>query len=669
MLAHVNGRSLLRACLLSVVFFYMFAIPDPAAAISVTIGDGASTLSSSGGGFNLTLSSPAGQTHPMPLLSCTTRPCTVGFPSRVSPPLSTDRFEFRDNCKASSLDTSPLPVCSPTTQARVVKTDSSTDRIDLKGLQITARAGGVGRSIVVVFQSGANEFTTITSTSGSYPFAVTLAGTFTNRPPQTPATQGGAGGLTTSCPSPTSALTATQLASPCAQLTLKVNAVTANGLGSSGIATASVPCLNGSTTPCAAVGGLYNSTGSISTTDSASVTCGTTCTPVHAATLTAKFTAASQTLTLANSGIGAMSGLGVEDGGVEDLFYSLADELGGNIWISFRAGDELYRGVPLPPWTNETRHFTNNASIPISWEVQQGRLVGALGGVTLTSIATDAALPELERARNDSAYVAFIPEPRSLRWKDVAVLQLKYALTTSPPLSDSGDPRLGDLAFVDCPAATVGVFRIEVALRDKDDVTDVGRLVINLGNGGNLTANCGTLSNVNLVDEGGARVDPSFLSGSLASTNSMTVKQSQGKYGNLVVRSLTVVLDRGAGASNAADNYKVVLEQARVNESLATDTLVVVDPSSFVRVTDLARDGVTMLITRLSDNAEFLIPNSDIEIKGGKYVASVKVQTLGPGTGGTSYRVSLCLFGSTTDADNVPIHGRCIPTQGTLTLF
>lgn len=642
------------------------AVPSDASAdVRITITDGISTVSPTfpKPGFELSRTSVAGSTTALALLKCTSRPCIIFFPSGRETAQTGDTFRFRDACKASSdTTTTGLPTCPSATTAigatspvaRVVKTDSSTDRIDLKGLQITALAAGAFKTLTVIFETQQGDLATVSSSSGSYPFSVTLNGTYTRKPPQT---SGGSGGLTASCPNPDLGLTDTQLRTPCAKLSLQVNGVTANGTGLTGTATASIPCRNGTVNPCAAIGGSYSSTGSVNTTDSSSISCGTSCSPVHKATLSATFTAADQTLALINSGIGAMSGLGEEAGGLEDLFHSLADELGANFWVAFTAGTELYRAVPQPPWINETRHFPNYSVVPIVFELQQAQFVRATAGVTLTSIVNDAdKLTASEQARNQRSYAAFIAQPLRLQWKDVTWLTLTYQFITGN--SFSGDPRIGNLLFSDCAGSA---FRLEVALATKEGA-DVGSLIVNLGSQNKFSSGCAAaangLSGTNLVGNPDSRVDPSFLLGTLAGKCCMTLTQSQRKYGNLFVRSASVVVDQGKLPAVPARSYKVNLLEGVVNAASSSNSLVVA--GGYEEVTELPEDGRSIQITKLTGAPipPVVIDNDAIDNIGGQFRTHVPVQTLSPDPGGTTYRVDLCLFG-----------GRCVPMQGFLTLF
>jgi hypothetical protein len=322
--------------------------------------------------------------------------------------------------------------------------------------------------------------------------------------------------------------------------------------------------------------------------------------------------------------------------------------------VAFTAGTELYRVLPQPPWTNETRKFANNSVIPIVFELQQAEFVPANGGVTLTSIVTDGNLPPGEQARNDRSYATFIAQPLQLGWKDVTLLMLTYQFIVGK--SFSGDPRVGDLTFSDCAGAA---FRLEVALTTKDGV-DVGSLILNLGSQNQFTSGCAaaatTLSDSNLVDNRDSRVDPSRLLGQLASACCMTVKQSQGRYGNLFVRSISVVVDQGSSKTKA--NYQVNLVEGIVNGVSSTNSLVVA--GGYEQVTDLPVDGRSIVITKLTGIpiAPVVIDNDAIDNIGGQFRTHVSVQSLSPDVGGTRYRVDLCLFG-----------GRCVPLQGFLTLF
>ena len=225
-------------------------------------------------------------------------------------------------------------------------------------------------------------------------------------------------------------MTNTQLQTPCVRILLQINGITANGSGPSGIATASIPCKNGSVTPCATSGGSYSSTGSFSSTDASSISCGQTCSPVQKATFTAKFTAANQTLTLANSGIGALSTKSDENFGFVELLVALANELDdagspilANQWKPYTASaTELYKAVPLPPLLNNggklleiiVNLFLDHVKeIPLIFALKRGELVAAETrsepGIKLLSIGASSNLSATDLARYFRSYASFVP--------------------------------------------------------------------------------------------------------------------------------------------------------------------------------------------------------------------------------------------------------------------
>lgn len=640
--------------LLSLAFIALAAgVPVGALAdIKITITDGTSTVSPTNPkpGFNLSMPSPAGQTTTMHLLICSSRPCIVYFPSGLTSPQTGDIFMFRDACGPNPLPTCPTAPFNPTSQvARVVKTDSpSTDKIELKGLQVTALPGVIDKKVTVIFETESGDLATVPS--GSYPWVAALVGTFTKKPPHT---VGGNGGLTAACPNPDLGLTDPQLLNPCSRLWLGINGVTVNDIGPMAIGTVSIPCKNGRINPCARVGGGYYSTGTFNTYESASITFSTSTNPVHKAMLYEMiYKDKDQTHAVANSGIVAMSRLTEEEFGVEGVFYSLANELGGNFWVAFTAGNELYRAAPRI----EEAQKISDLEVPIAFELEQGNWLPVSKGVTLTSIVTDEALTITERARNNRSYASFIAQPMKLQWKNVNLLRLVYQVSVDD--SDSGDPRLGKLTFSDCVNAS---FRLRVALTSVDG-GDAGNLVINLGSAQQFTSGCATaaatLSGSNLVQNKDPRGDPSFLLEKFARPCCMTVKDSQAQaaYGNLVVRSVSVVVDQGWSNKPVA-NYKVNLLEAMVNGIKATPSLRVA--GNYKPLSDLPDDGRSMVITKLNGSqiAPIVIGNEAIQNDGSRLHTRVPVELLSPDPG-SRYRVDLCLFG-----------GRCVPNQGFFTLW
>ena len=387
--------------------------------------------------------SPANQNTSLELLDCS-HPCGVYFPSgtvafavdetKLTPPVAGDTFLFRDACGKG------LVACNAGTVARVAKTDASTDKVELKGVQITALTN-VTRKIRITFRTEPGDLKELNYSGGSYPFKVILQGKFTNKPPQ----EGGGEGLTTTCLNPNDDWEEGDLTDYCAMLTLTVNAKTADNVPPSATATSSLPCFNGSTVPCAPLNGTYLSDGYFNARDTGTLK--VSCTPLpckpkpyHRGTLRAVFAVPAQTLTLANSGIAGMSELTEEDGGIADLHYALApeleDELGRYFWVASAPRNELYRAHPRM----ESSYKKSAGQVPIVFNLLYADLAYPSSGVTLTSIADDDRLPPDERVSNDRSYASFIAQPSALQWRNVKDLTLRYAVVTGE--SFSGDPRL-----------------------------------------------------------------------------------------------------------------------------------------------------------------------------------------------------------------------------------
>jgi hypothetical protein len=106
------------------------------------------------------------------------RPCTVYFPSKSrTPDPANDRFAFSDACGVGH---PTLPDCDDLTIARVIKTDSSTDNVEVSGLQIKALKQNTETWIKLVASTGGMQGG---SNSGSFAFSAILSGTFTTLPP------------------------------------------------------------------------------------------------------------------------------------------------------------------------------------------------------------------------------------------------------------------------------------------------------------------------------------------------------------------------------------------------------------------------------------------------------------------------------------------------------
>lgn len=472
------------------------------AVIWLTITDNSSTHSPANpiAGFATTMGTTPGTTTTMPFFTCTTHPCVVNFPNNT--------IRFRDACgvppRLPNCPSAPIGLNSQGA-ARIIKyEDPSTQKIELKGLQITDTLAGP-RKVTVSFGTTARDFNPVPA--GSYPWAVVLSGTFTKHPQQFLT---GPGGLTASCP-PTYP---TPPAVPaCARLRLQINGSDVDLSRPLQIRTVSIPCSNASgyISPCGP-GNSYNTDGSFTSTLMGNAWFPATTDPVQQVDVAdVNFTAPDQTFAPINSVVMALSRRTEQDFGVENLFYSLADQLGGNYWVYFSAASNSY----LPPKE----------------------------GVTLTSIVSDKSLSPLDQARNDRSYASFIAEPLTLQWQDVRSLALAYDFVVGT---------FHNLTFSDCAN---GSFYLRVALVSKDD-TDPVEVKIYLGSTDNFRSGCdkAELSGVNLIKE---RPDDIRVAGG------MTINQSQVKYGKLYVRSISVVVDQGGPEPIA--NYMVRLYNVRVN--------------------------------------------------------------------------------------------------------
>jgi hypothetical protein len=525
--------------------------------------------------------------------------------------------------------------------ARVIKTDSSTDKIELKGLQITKINNNTMRKVTVTYWTD-SDFTTVTS--GTYTWVASFIGDFTRARPQ----QGGTPLLTTSCSDPNGP-GPIQWIPPCARLRLFVNGNEKNDWGPDGTKAVAIPCKNGQFNPCARFGGKTASSGTFDTYETKSYAT-PNFDPQHTAILhEATFTVAEQTLVLKNSGVVAMSNVKDEEFGVEDVFYSLADELGGNSWVHFSQGSEGYRAVPEISGGKVT-----DPQIRIAFGLEQSELVPANKGVTLTSIVTDPMLRPLEQARNDRSYVSYIAPLMKLTWDEVTKLILEYDYVAAPAFSD--DTRIGKLKFSDCAH---GSFRVRVALVSRDGL-DAGTLNIYLGSTEQFKAGCAAvnLSKKNLMsetDDSAPRVDATTLHGKFTGPCCMTVKESKAAYGELYVRSISVVVDQG-GVKPIAD-YKVELSDASVNGIGIRKFLLV--PGKLKPVDYVPTEGRSIVITKLTGAAlaPLLIDNAAIIVSKNQLQATVPISELAPDQPENKYRVELCLLG-----------GLCIPDQATFTV-
>jgi hypothetical protein len=662
------GKFLVSVCC-ALAFLASATMSD--ARIFVKITDGTNTVDGlvtpTKGGLVLRKDSPASTgtadvTDVLNVLTCATRPCKVYFPSgNVHPaaPLTTDTFIIED---VSS------PALSP---VRVEKFDSgaSADRASFKGAKITSRVAG--RTLVITYGTQTGDLRPITSTSQSYTGTAALTGTFKTS----------TGLKATGC---NAGLTATDVSVSCVKLSLALNGTIVNGAGGSGVATVAVPCSNSTTgspspasvNPCGTNGSYISSLGSFTgVNDSTSLSCPNTCSPTQVGTVTAKFTGANEVLQLTASANGGMSNVGDSEGGIEEIFLTMADELGVNRWVSFTAVNELCKFMPKAPTTNDTRNVTNNSTLPINGEKHCGFLVAAVNGIDLVSIIDPAEgdLAGSSIARNDASRVGFLPEQGQLQLKNISALRLFYDVIEGP--SSSGNSTLGDLNFTDCKD---GSFRVEFEVRDNQD-NPAGIVKVYLGNDiltqykNDCVGFDPGITGVDLVANPDARVDISGLTGNLASTVPITFTQLKlAPIGNLRVRKMSVIVDHGQDTSQFA-NHKVVFKDGTIVTPAGTfsaaASLQVV--TGFTRVTDLSTNGVSFVIEKLTGQNPGIVKvirSANIEITGGKYTTSVNVNEIQPESG-KEYTISLCINGAeeTSAPANAPV-GICIPDQAFFTL-
>jgi len=251
------------------------------------------------------------------------------------------------------------------------------------------------------------------------------------------------------------------------------------------------------------------------------------CPQVHQALLTTAFNGTDQTLTIIQ-GIAILSLLADEEFGVENLGHALAQTSERDFWVGFSAA----------------LHESADALL------------------TLSSIAADNTLPKPERLRNNRSYASFIARPNKLRWAGVKQLLIDYKVILDS--SPSGDPRLPELKFSECANNS---FYIKVDLTSDADKSP-RFLIIRLGSeNDDFKSGCSlaSLSTSNIILDTKPRVDAS----SLGQPKLMSVGDSQKRYGDLYIRSISVVVDRGTPQTNA--NYKVRLYRAMVNDVALSD--------------------------------------------------------------------------------------------------
>ena len=495
--------------------------------IWVTISDG-TVLHAPGSyqpGFATTMPTTQGTTATMALLPvpnsiCTQRPCKIPFST----------FQFRDACRQKGGTTElRLPECpvDPLDQdsqgaARITKyEDPSNLRVVLKGLQVIAQPNLTARQVTVSYGTEKDkDFQSVQA--GDFAWTVTLSGNFTKRPLQSPL---GSGDLTGSCPDPN---TNPPTDNACARLELWINGVTADSTRPAQIRTVSIPCSNSyGTNPCGAGNAYQKTAGAFTSELSGLRRFNDPVIPFLRMDLSGvNFTLKDQTFASMSSAVIAMSRVTVDQFGVESLFYSLADERGGDYWVYFSP--------------------VSNSFFPDK------------EGVTLTSVRLEKAT-KLDQTKASRSYASFIAKPLQHRWGDVRKLQFDYEVVVGP--SDSGYPEPDKLEFSDCINGSLYVLVNLVMKTGKGGEQNAEKLKIYLGSADkNFKGGCEqaakNLSHFNLIKNDEPRVD-----------GVMTVKQSQDKYGDRYIRSVSMVVEQVAATPA---HFKVRLYSAKVgNDKLA----------------------------------------------------------------------------------------------------
>jgi hypothetical protein len=635
------------------------------AKIFVNISDGTNTLNAQlsttvpfvKGGLRLSQASPAPTgltdvTVVVNVLTCAVRPCTVFFPSGAASQQAGDTFKIADVSSASL--------------ARVEKFDSgaSADRVSFKGVKITSLVAG--RILTITYGVQAGDLRALTSTSTSYTGTAALTGSFKTS----------TGLRATDC---TAGLTSTEVADPCVKLSIALNGTTVNGAGATAVATVAVPCNNSFPTvnPCGTNGSYTSSLGSFTgVNDSKSLSCASICLPTQVGTVVAKFNGANEVLQLTASANGGMANIPDEEGGLEEVFLTLADELGANRWVAYTAASERCRAVPKSPTTLDTRNINNNSTLPISFEYWCGFFASlpAGSGVDLLSIVDEkeSVLAGTALTRNDAARVGFLPAQGQLQLKDITVLSLSYDVFVGT--APSGNGALGDLTFTDCAG---GSLRVELqVLNNQGNPAGTAKVYLGSNPADDFQSLCNGFQTIgtDLVNNPDARVDTSGLVGNLASPCCITFGQlQQGTTGKLRVRKMSLIVDHGTDTTEFA-NHKVMFFDGNVNGFNAFSTLQVV--TDVTRTFELSTNGVSIVITKLGgtfgQGVVKVIRSGEIVINGGKFTASVNVNDIQPESG-AEYTIALCPSGAETDSgaqtDPLLPPGLCIGDQAFMTLL
>jgi hypothetical protein len=643
------------------------------AALTVTISDGTNVLTAGttaeSRGFKLSSgSTPQTGNVTLPLLilapssglNCsTTTPCRRHFPS--------------GNTVAQAGDTFAIQSISATNVARVEKIDipaggtatTGVDSVTLRGIKIFALTS-TARTLTVTYATQSGDLSPISSSSGNYAAAAKLKGQL--RLDTVLPIDGNSGSIAATCNSGVS--------SPCAQLSVKINLLTLNGTGSttSALVTASIPCSTepGSPSPCGG-GGFWSPNlilgDQFLASDTGSVGCGTTCAPFWQSTLVVKFNTKDQVFTLTNSAASALA----QDtpSGLIDLAEALS-EPGIDVWVGACAGvhtgAQPYRTLGEAPFGRLGRNQKDAATFPMTYSLMVGQLLQVGEGFPkFISIggSEEDILPPGDQERNDACSMSWVPS-RFARpeFGNLSELVLDYTAFVLEP-ADSGDPRLGNLGIIDFTDCTA-CFRVEIGLVDAGGLNQ-GTLKVYLGadtNTNHRTNHAGSVAPLALLSDTGYRVDASaMLSKPEPCCMTFAEAQSNGRYGKLFVRSVTVVIDQ---EEIAPANHLVTNLEAIVNGSSSNDSMLTVgnfQPSCAWP----PADGIKIYIyKRLPDGTrEFARNVVNPTIQSCQLKAQVKVtDLLGAGT----YEAHVIIYSAADDPSKEFTGGIAVPDPGIMIL-
>jgi hypothetical protein len=650
-------------------------------AINVKISDGTTLLTSAGGcvtsgtscssftisaatvlsrGFDLSSDTTTTNNVTHNILTCTTPPCTRHFPSGQATAQSGDTFKIQDIASTNRARIEKINIPAGGTAT------TGADSVVFKGAKFFALAGGAGKTLTLIYETQSGDLSTITSSTGNYLATAKIKGQF--RLDTTSPIDGNNGAIAATCNSGES--------NPCVKLQLQINALTLNGQGSSATAvvTAAVPCATNSTTSPCGTGGFW-SPGLLSgdqflANDSGSVGCGTTCAPVQKGTLTVKFSALNQVLTLQNS---AGSGLAPD---TEDGLVDLAEALGEpgiNQWLASCSADQPFQVQGLSPFGLQGRNQdVANANFPAKFAGFEANLVPATGGFTMESVVdtlAESVLSPSVAEKNNFCIMALIFSPTTRpQLKDIAPFTLDWTDFVVGN-GQSINSLLGTLAFSDCTAC----FRVEIDLL-KDGV-NAGKLKIYLGNGGpnNTTDHNGTTPPLDFFLDSAFRVDASGIdpSGTLPGVApqpcciTFADAASNANYGKLSVRAVRVVLE--SNDDLAQDNHQVTNVKAVVDGISSSSQLFVVSDNYTPSCNWPPLDGLKMQVYNVTDplDRHWVQTVVDTRIEECILRADIDVTQL---EGSGKYEVEVSAFSGASDPNQEFVGGVPLAVPGILVL-